>query len=117
MSTEINEALGISPSSGQPANPLAEGKYSSLKKTAGIMTVLAWIAGVIILIVGLLLLDNASKKSSYYGQEKGASLQAILIFFAYLFLAVLSVVSLLVQAGVAKVLVDIEENTRKKDSK
>lgn len=108
MSSDINEALGVSSTPGQPDKAVQPGKYSSLKNIAGIIAVFAWISGGIIMIVGMASIADISR---------GNSGQSILIFIAYLFMSVFIVISLLAQSGIIKVLVDIEENTRKANSK
>jgi hypothetical protein len=108
MSTDINDALGVSSTPRQPDPAAQSGKYSSLKSIAGIIAVFAWISGAIIMIVGMASIANISR---------GNAGQAILIFIAYLLMGVFIVISLLAQSGIIKVLVDIEENTRKANSK
>ncbi len=111
MSTDINETLGISQTPGQPGNTNQPGKYSSLKNIAGILTVFAWISGALLFIVGIV---SATSITSRYGESSGLS---ILIILLYLYLGVFIVIALLAQAGTLKVLIDIEENTRKTGSK
>jgi hypothetical protein len=114
MSTDINEALGVSSTPGQPGTAAQPGKYSSLKSIAGIIAVLAWITGAVIMIVGLVSIVSISRNSYGYRDNSG---QSILIFLAYLYMGVFIVISLLAQSGIIKVLIDIEENTRKANSK
>ena len=103
MSTDINDALGVSqtPNTPQPA------KYDSLKKIAGTIAVFAWITGGLIFLAGIGL---ASVPNRYGGGGGGIS---ILLILVYLYLGAFIVISLLAQAGIIKVLIDIEQNTRK----
>ena len=104
MSTDINETLGISGPSSSPQNPVQPDKYSSLKSIAGAISVFAWIAGAVIFIFGIF----AGVKIR--GESAGMS---ALIMLLYSFMAAFIVITLLAQAGVIKVLIDIEKNTRK----
>ena len=115
MSNEINEALGITPAPKHPDDPDQPGKYSSLKNIAGIISILAWISGGIIFIIAVLTISNLNNRDSYYGRNNSG--QSILIFFAYLYMGIFLVISLLAQSGIIKVLIDIAENTKKTNSK
>ena len=108
MNTNINEVLGVSSTQDQPGPATQPGKYSSLKSIASIIAVFAWISGAVIMIVGIASMADMGRNNSG---------QSILIFFAYLLMGIFIVVSLLAQSGIIKVLVDIEENTRKTNSK
>ena len=112
MSTDVNEALGVSPQ--QQKNVSPQGKYSSLKSIAGIISVMAWITGGLMLILSIIAISNQSRNS--FGGRDNSGL-AILTFLLYIYLGVFVVVSLLAQAGIIRVLVDIEENTRKNNPK
>jgi len=114
MSNDINEALGVSTPPQQPVNTNQPGKYSSLKSIAGIIAVFAWITGAFVMVAGLVTIVNSGRNRYGYGDNSG---QSLLIFFAYLYMGAFVVVSLLAQSGIIKVLIDIEENTRKPNSK
>jgi hypothetical protein len=107
MSNDINEALGISPNPQQPGGNAKPDKYDYLKKLAGIIAILGWVTGGLILIAGIGL---ASAASSRYGGSGGMSAVVILL---YMYAALLIVIGMLAQAGIMKVLIDIEQNTRK----
>jgi hypothetical protein len=114
MSNDINQALGVSPPTGQPGLPVQPGKYSSLKNIAGIIAVMAWITGGFIMLAAIINISVMSRDRYGYRDNTG---QSILIFLAYLYMGFFIVISLLAQSGIIKVLVDIEENTRKANSK
>ncbi len=111
MSTEINEAMGLSQTSGQSGNSNKPGKYAYLGKIAGLIAVFAWITGALIFLAGI---GFASATTSSYGGNAGISILFILV---YLYLGAFIIISLLAQAGIIKVLIDIEENTRKSSLK
>ena len=54
MSTDVNDALGISQPSSSPQNTVQPDKYSSLKNIAGAISVFAWILGAVIFIIGII---------------------------------------------------------------
>lgn len=107
MSNDINEALGVSQHPQQPGNAAKPEKYDYLKKLAGIIAIIGWVTGGIVLIAGIGL---ASAASSRYGGSGGLSVVVILL---YVYAALLIVIGMLAQAGIIKVLIDIEQNTRK----
>lgn len=104
MSTDVNETLGIPGPSSSPQNTVQPDKYSSLKSIAGAISVFAWIAGGLIFIIGI------TTGANIRGESAGLS---ALIMLLYIFMAAFIVITLLAQAGVIKVLIDIEKNTRK----
>lgn len=106
MSTDINETLGVSQNPAQPDNSGADAKYNYLKKIAQFIAILGWVLGGVLFIAGI----GLATSSGQYGRP-GVS---ILVFLVYIFGAVVIVVSFLAQAGIMRVLIDIEENTRKK---
>lgn len=109
MSTDVNDALGIS----QPADPnrdtIRPEKYDQLKKISGLMTIFAWITGSVVLLAGLIIAINTRPRYGY----RGDSGQGILMFLLYAYMGAFIVISLLAQAGIIKVLIDIEKNTGK----
>jgi hypothetical protein len=107
MSNDVHESLGLSQPSGPGGHTSQPEKYSSLKNIAGIIAIFAWISGGIIFIAGMVIATNTRSR---FGEPSG---QAMLLLLVYLFMAVFIVVTLLAQAGVIKVLIDIEKNTRK----
>ncbi len=107
MSTDINQALGVSPTPQPPSGSSQPGKYEYLKKIANTLAIIGWITGGVLFLSGLGL---ATATASRYGGSGGLAFVVILL---YLFLAVLCVIAFLAQAGVIKVLIDIEQNTRK----
>lgn len=107
MSTDINQALGVSPAPQPPSGSSQPGKYDYLKKIANTLAVIGWITGGVLFLAGIGL---ATATSSRYGGSGGLSFIVILL---YLFAALLCVIAFLAQAGIIKVLIDIEQNTRK----
>jgi uncharacterized BrkB/YihY/UPF0761 family membrane protein len=107
MSTDINDALGVSPSSA-PQHSGGQDKYSSLKNIAGIISIFAWVSGSLIFIIGVIAALNTRPR--YGGGADGLS---VLLILLYIYMAAFIVITLLAQAGVIKVLIDIEKNTRK----
>ena len=107
MSTDINQALGVSPTPQPPSGYTQPGKYDYLKKIANTLAVIGWVCGGVLFLAGIGL---ATATASRYGGSGGLSFVLILL---YLFLGGLCVIAFLALAGVIKVLIDIEQNTRK----
>lgn len=107
MSNDVNDALGVSQPSAPQGSAARPDKYAQLKSIAGIIAVFAWITGALVFIIGLIVATSARPR---YGEPSGMSAIMVLL---YIYLAVFIVVSLLAQAGIIRVLIDIEKNTRK----
>jgi hypothetical protein len=87
-----------------------EQRYSMLRVLQGIYYVLAWIGGLLGVIIALGALVSGGRLGSYVGPEGGAA--AFLTFVVVLLGTVLYWVSMMAAAERISVIIDTEENTR-----